>query len=399
MALDDLASVSDTHTRFKNIARSVFARKYGNCLISIDTFAINANSYENEIHKDTDLIAFKDRPIVRVTDPRAWCKILRNFGESIKYIRLHHHRNISDCFWRYIIEYISSYCSASLCVLEVHECQSLPLCQPLTKLHTFIATGWSPLSQIEALELMPNLYTLNLKRNSCPNSIEKHFPNLEKVELHLDGANNVQVHSLISFLRTNKQIKKLKLKICTINGTKYTDLIYSSIIENLTQLKSLEITSGIPGQHRYGRHLIDATTPLPNYWFRSIDTFGYRANNCQGKEHFEFNDLKKLILGQVYAYTEMDVINFILRNEKLKILKLTEIDLWHYSNTFIPNFRKMLTELTELVEVIIQPAKKSLIEGIWNKVLKVEWKLIHEAECKNEMVVNKMKFIRNVSKM
>lgn len=294
-----MANVADTNTRIRNIARSVFTRKYGSCLISIDTFSIDVNSYEYEYYMDTNLITYKERPIVRVTKPSAWCKLLRNFGDSIKYIRLHHHRNISDSLWRQIVEYVSRYCTASLCVLEVHECQSLPLYEPLTKLQKFISTGWSPLNQIEALKLMPNLCTLVLKRNCCPNSMEKHFPNLEKVELDLDGAKNVQIDSLISFLRMNKQIKNLKLKICTINGNKYMDLIYSSIIENLIQLKSLEITSGTPGLNTYGGDLIDARIPFPNYRFKTIDTFGYRANNCQGKEHFQFDDLTKLILGQV----------------------------------------------------------------------------------------------------
>lgn len=380
--------------RIRNITKSVFARKYGNCLISIDTFAMNVNSYACESYMDRDLITFKDRPIIRVTKPIAWCKLLRNFGESIKHIRLHYHKNISDRFWQHLVEYVSLYCSASLCVLEVHEGQSLPLYQPLTKLHTFIATGWSPLNQINAFDLMPNLCTLILKRNHCPKSVEKHFPNLEKVEMHLDGAKSGEVHSLISFLRMNRQIKKLMLKICTINGNKYTNLIYSSIIENLTQLKSLKITSGVPGLYRYGEDLTNDETPIPNYHFKTIDTFGYRANNCQRKEYFTFNNLKKLILGQVNAYSEMDVINFIQSNRTLKILKLTEIHSWQYTSTFIPNFRQMLTKLPELMTIIIKTVEKSIVEDIWNKVLRAEWKLTHEAECKNEKSYNKLKFSR-----
>lgn len=394
MDLEDLATVSDTNTRIRDIARSVFARKYGNCLLSIDTFSMNADSHTNKFHMDESLINFKDRRIIRVKNPSAWCKIQRNFGESIKYIRLHYHRSISENFWRYMVEYISLYCTASLCALEVFECPSFPLYEPLTKLHTFIATGLSSLNQIDALEFMPNLQKLILKTTYWPKSMAKHFPNLEKVELDLDGSNIDQVHSLISFFCMNRQIEKLKLKICTIRGNTYPGLIYSAIIENLIQLKSLEITLGTPGIYRYFEEFTNAITMIPVYELKSIDTFGYRSNESQEIVHFEFNDLKKLILGPVRAYTDTDVINFILSNRKVKVLKFTEIDLWDYSSTFVRNFRQMMAGLPELVEVIIQPAKKYIVDEIWNKVLTFEWKLAEETECKNDSNESKMKFTR-----
>lgn len=398
LELEELATVSATNERIRDIARSVFARKYRNCLISIDTFSIGADVHTNKFHMDEDLITFKDRPIVRVSKPSAWYKILRNFGESIKYIRLHYHKNISGSFWRHIVEYVSLYCTASLCALEVYG-GPLHMQKPLTKLHTFIATGWSPLNQIETLELMPNIRRLILKTESLPKSLENYFPNLETVELYLAGAENTRVHALISFFGMNPKIKKLKLKICTIRSSSCSALIYSSIIENLTQLKSLEITLGTPGQYRYGGDLINAATTISSYQFKTIDTFGYRANTSQEKERFEFSDLKKLIVGPARAYTETDVINFILSNRTLKVLKLTEIDLWQYSSTFIPNFRRMLAELPELVEVIIQPVKESLVEEIWGKVLSFEWKLNHVAEYKNDRSNNKMKFTRKYLKI
>lgn len=400
LELDDLATVSDTNARIRDIARSVFARKYGNSLISIDTFSLGADVHTNAFHMDEDLITYKDRPVIRVTKPRAWCKILRNFGESIKYIRLHYHKNISDRFWRHIVEHVSLYCTGSLRALEVFGCPSLPLDKPLAELHTFIATGWCPSYQMEALELMPNIRRLVLKTESLPLSMDKLFPNLETVELDFDGTENNRVHSLISFFGRNTQIKKLKLKICTIHGYSYSDLIYSTIIESLTQLNRLEITLGVPGLYRYGGDdHTNAETTVSTYQFKAIDTFGYRANNLQKREQFEFGDLKKLIVGPIRSHTETDVINFISSNRKLKVLKLTEIDLWQYSSSFARNFRQLLADLPELVEVIIQPATESSVEEIWEKAMSAEWKLYNVKECKNYRNNKKMTFTRKASKI
>lgn len=82
---------------------------------------------------------------------------------------------------------------------------------------------------------MPNLRCLSLR--IIPKTLEKNcFSNLVVFKTCIQNSENV--HSFISALHMNQQIKKLELDLSFGN---YNDLIFSTISELLPELESLAI--------------------------------------------------------------------------------------------------------------------------------------------------------------
>lgn len=327
LQLEDLANVSDTSKRLRNIAGSVFSQKYRNHLISIDIF----DHVKNRVLLNGLHIRCKNEPIVRITDAKIWFKLLRNFGESIKYIRIQ-----SDPIKHFgpaknVIEYVLEYCRTdSLEVLGLEYYPFLPLNKPLTSLTEFF--GYHYRVVFEAVELMPNIRTLGLSR--VPKAINNCFPHLTKVSLLLRNSEDAQL--FINFTCKNRQIKKLKLTIEFDNFDR--NEIYSSIVERLPELKSLRISLDFSK--------IDTTRLISTYRFKTIETFsisGFGNTMYDEIGSFEFTDLKKLTFSP--TVTDVDWTNVILRNKKLKIIKT-------YFNRRI-DYDLLIRELPELEKLII----------------------------------------------
>lgn len=85
LELQDLANISDTNSRLRNIAASVFSRRYGNHVISFGV-SIEPDSAIRELRID-QLRLFKNKMIPKIYEITIWFKILRNFGKFIKFIR------------------------------------------------------------------------------------------------------------------------------------------------------------------------------------------------------------------------------------------------------------------------------------------------------------------------
>lgn len=152
---------------------------------------------------------------------------------------------------------------------------------------------------------MQNIHSLSLFY--VPKTLDNHFPKLERVTLKLDFIrSDEEVHSLVSFFRSNRQIKYLKLSIMKPD---YNDLIYSAIEENLAQLKMTH----------YGTHRRNAMEPIPTYRLKTIEKFSFSCSDRPNNYSFEFDELKKITFE---SELNSKWLNFLSNNKKVKILKI-----------------------------------------------------------------------------
>lgn len=361
LQLEDLANVSDTSKRLKSIAGPVFFRRHRHQLISFDAFhhSHDVSELEREMREKMTGNICKNKAIVRIRDAKIWFKLMRNFGESIQFMRiecvcrLNSNVPVTNIPTTYenVIKYVFEYCTDSLGMLEVNGYPFSPLNQPLSKLHQFITRGFV---YPEVLELMPNLHCLTL--SSVPKTLEKYFPQLERISLELHS--DEEAHSLISFLGMNRQIKYLDLCLALNDMINYYNLIYSWIVENLTQLKMFKIYSN--------QKQLTST-----YRFKSVESFSCSGPLFANQQTatFEFEDLTRL---RVYLHRpNFNLLSIVLRNKKLKILK------WEGSSKQCRNeiyIRKLLSELPELEQIIVRLPEKDLLK--LKKILGNEWKQI-----------------------
>lgn len=350
--LADLATVSDTNRRLKNIAGSVFSRKYSHHLISMDAFDLEESPFA--LRRSDSYVYCKNKVITRTSDPKIWFKLLRNFGEYIKFLRIEcvnmelhkpYKPNIL-CVLENMNKYIFKYCSDSLEILQLHLYAFFKLIKPLTKLQDFTLRSLKVVNTSAnnvALEMMPNLRTLNL--NYVPKMPAKYFSKLERVFLEL--RNDEHVNLFISLLHKNRHIKYVALRIfekeITLN---YKELIYPSIDE-MEQIDTLKLDR---------RERINGNSPFQEdsliYHFKTIKTFSYFPSHRIPFASFKFDHLEQFTL--TYA-SNMEWLNFILRNKKLKILEFNILSSKWFSSEFVQNF---LSEMPELEQIIVKSARE-----------------------------------------
>lgn len=320
LELLDLVNICGVSKRLQTIAKSIFSRKYSHWLIIIRF------PKEGIIPRT---IHCRIEPIIRISDAKVWFKLIRNFGESIKYIRI----ECDYCFFgerikpslKYIMEYILEYCADSLEVLELKKYPFTPLNGRLKKLKKLFAFCYG---QCDAIEYIPNVNCLwisiipKILENIC-------FSNMN--ELHTSDEYHTS-ESFLSFLRSNRQIKKLDVII-------YSDanFILSSINEILPELKTLKI------------HLCSSLTrelkeQILFYRFKTVENFKIDDYHYIGS--FGFDSLKRLSLANLKNGNSFWV-NSVIRMKKLKILKFL------HAGDLIGNYQILLTELTELEVIII----------------------------------------------
>lgn len=342
LELDDLANISDTNKRLRGIAASVFSRKYGNHLLSIDAFVHNLDLSESMIgHYKRFEPCIKNIPTIRISNAKIWFKLLRNFGDCLRFLRIDCGFNFNPSelnvkipnAFKNLTVYILEYCTDSLEKLETHDYPLFYLNKPwnkLDELYENCSKREIENPNTQALELMPNLKSLNL--SYAPESLQNHFPKLEcvKIDVHSVG----EVHSFISFLRLNRQITCLD--IWTIGQR---DLIYSAIEENLKQLR-VWIIRGIKTPEMES---------VRTYQFKTVKEFSMdlslwtTADNC-----LQFDNLKKL---EVLDMCRSKWNQFILRNKKLKIFEANLVrEKWFNRNGAV--FIRQLIELPELEQII-----------------------------------------------
>lgn len=378
LELEDLTNISDTNTRIRKIAASVFSRKYKDNLISINADSRAISFAWRSMLMDPAIIVCKTKPIIGIFDADIWFKLLRNFGKSIKYIRVSSESEVhlksrgieEEVSWKNLSKYILEYCCIdSLEILEFGWYNFFFSDNPFTNLQEFFGNSDVP---DEALKLMPNIRTLSLI--NVPKTLKTYFPHLEKVALRLE---TTEAELFCSFLHLNRQIKNLKLQLRGHN-----ELIYSSIIENLPDLKVLKI-------HAYYHN---ATRPISTYRFNSIDKFeycGFSETLEIEAESYEFNDLEKLTLKPAFR-NNIDWTNYVVRNRKLKVLKMLP-------NCNI-NYPILSSKLPELNEIIINYIYRStytdkvMLTKILTRLGK-GWEIT-----KNEVTVPKHKSLARVTK-
>lgn len=339
LALEDLANMADTNKRIRNIAGSVFSRKYGNSFISID-------------HRSVQSVI----RIEIVGNAGARFKLLRNFGEYIRFIRLDYSSSYAisaECaerhvrIWTRVLEYFAEYCADSVeeMILTSNPAPPFPLIKPLTNMQTFF---YISKIDLDALELNQNLPKLAISHWLKP--IEKPFPMLKNAQLSCND-----VHSFVSFLRMNKQITKLTLKIHTREEDNYKDLIYSSICENLELLQKLQI---------------DTPSSKRNAGSKTIDTLQLYGWNYE-RDIFEFDNLEKLTLDG--SYGRVDSMNLILRNKGLKILILDKNLLLDNNLKLYTDWRIIFRELHNLEKVTIKHIREKEDAAVLKTVFGNEW--------------------------
>lgn len=284
MELADLGNISDTNNCFRKIADSVFTRKYANHLISFDAilYSRGINASEIEFHNSYEDIYCKNKLLIKITDAKIWFILLRNFGKSIKFIRircpLRHAVRLDPTkipnALENLIKYVKEYCADSLEALEMFNYPYFTWDRPFPKLQEFTTEccfdfGHEPLTTCRmnwntvTLEFMPNIRSPRLR--FVPKLLEEHFSKLDRVILYLE--HDEDVHSFIRFLQSNPQINYLSV-IIGRHMSKYHNLIYSSIEKNLTQLKVFKITDN--GTRKYEENAMES---IPRYGFRTVNTF------------------------------------------------------------------------------------------------------------------------------
>lgn len=351
LELVDLVNISDTNIHLQNIARSIFHRKYGNHLICIEALE-HAYPTDNAWYRKCKIKQF-----IRISDAKVWFKLIRNFGESIKYVLI---KSYYGTFWddgnipifyKHLIEYILKYCSDSLELLELQDYPFLPLNTPLKKLNEFI--GITAVS-FEEIKYMPNLRTLRLQ--IIPKTLENQFfPNLIEFTAILDSSEDV--YSFISAIHMNRQIKKLFL---FLDSDGYNDIIFSSINEHLPELKALKICTNYKLRN-------DVPAIIPNYRFKNIDSLSF-IGPCNSYKSFMFIDVKKLSLSYLNR-GDITGINLALSMKQLRILR------FEFGADCIKHHQILLTEFSEL-ELIIVRVSSSNECMILNQMLATQWKQI-----------------------
>lgn len=350
LRLEDLTNIADTSTRLKGIAGGVFSRRHAHRLIAIDAiqYAHNLFSFEPKYSHENIYIRFERKAFFKITDARIWFKVLRNFGGSIKYIliRCYNERDTHIAgVLQNLITYVSEFCCDSLNTLELYKCTRFILNKPLKNLQEFFFITNESFENAEALELMPNICSLVL--HCVPRNLEKSYAKLERVKLSVKKDDDV--HSFISFLRMNKQIKYLKLVVAC--RSEHHDSIFSSIAENLPQLRILKL------------HVFNSSIVTSTYRFKTLESFSIEGLNPR-EFSCEFNELRKFTIDVFHP----DWLN-ILRNKKLKILKIHHLSKMWLEESII---RKFFSELPELALIIVYSYEN---ENYWflKNILGREW--------------------------
>lgn len=374
LELTDLANISDTNTRLRNIAGSVFSRKYANHLISFGViyYSIKSCELELEWYARRNFISCKDKPIIRIGDSKIWFKVLRNFGKFIKFINVvsqiaHSSTRIPNALEN-LAKYITEYCSDSMEFLELRDYPYFISNKTFSKLHEFRERNClSEACMTEALKLMPNLRSLAVIY--APVALEKSFPKLERVKLLLRSVKDV--HSFISFLQFNQQITYLKLDSEVHNETtvNYFDLIYSSIEQNLTHLKLFKCS--ITNSKR------DSIEQNRIYQFKTVESLN--LSPCYVYP-FEFDNLQKLTS---LADLTPAWLNFIVKLKHLKIYKIPHCAKW-WLKTNKAAFGQLI-ELADLEQIIIANSPMN-IQLILKSILGDNWKQIEMKESKTQCV-------------
>lgn len=355
--LADLATVSDTNIRLKNIAGSVFSRKYSHHLISMDAFNIE---HPFDLMRSNSYVYCKNKVIIRISDTKIWFKLLRNFGEYIKFLRIECVKPPSNilCVLENMNKYLFKYCSDSLEILQLHLYIFFKLIKPLTKLQDFTLRSPKVVNTSannEVLEMMPNLRTLSL--NNVPKMPAKYFSKLERVFLLL--RNDEHVNLFISLLHKNRHIKYVALRIFEKEMTlNYKELIYPSIDE-MEQIETLKLDMR---ERINGNSLEDSSV----YHFKTIKRFRYLPSVRKPFASFKFDHLEQFTLE---CPDNMEWLNFILRNKKLKILKFRWLTPEWFSSEFVQNF---LSEMPELEQMIVKFATEDS-NLIFGQTLGYKW--------------------------
>lgn len=394
LELKDLANVSDTSGRLRNMAASVFLRKHSHRLISLDAFyhlrGITKFGLALARARQNCNIHCRSKLGVRIRDANIWFKLLRNFGKFIKRISIQFeewgsyefHVKIPNAM-KNLFEYVLEYCTDSLELLDLHYYPYFTLKKPLPNLREFNVFGhveygnfnsvWKHWDINDALELIPNIRSLTL---SCvPRALQKPFPRLERVFLPINSYEDM--HGFVSFLQFNPQIVDLKIKIST---RERNNVIYSAIEEHLTQLKTFKIIYD------------DSTTnAMKTYRFRTVEKFLLPDDPFQAiMSSFKFDKLKKLT---VFHEPNPICMNFILQHKKLKTFKAVKLSKVWLSSAFGAAAIKRLTELPELKLIIIGDVIMASCL-ILKTILGNEWKEIDMTANKYWYPSYKIKFRR-----
>lgn len=366
LELEDLANISDTNSRLRNMAASIFSRKYGNRLVSFDVFHhYDMDDFSLKIHMCLVTVSQRHKQIIRVSKSNIWFKLLRNFGEFMKFIRIQDIDSIEPKIkipnvLENLFQYVLKYCTDSLEILELHSCPFFIFNKPLNKLHEFhFLEAIEPRSI--TLNLMPNIRSLNI--HYLPKTLVKHFPKLERITLFL-AHDEESLCSFISFLRLNRQITYLRF--IGMNPD-HRDRVYSSIEEYLTKLKILKMPRGTLKRN--------AMEPIPTYRLKTIEKFSFWCLNRKFNEYsFEFKELKKI---RIHANLSLECIKFLVLNiRKIKTLKIFLNHKYYYDRDAIV---KELTQLTELEYIITRSRRMEYILTL-KTALGNEWKQIEVKE-------------------
>lgn len=171
--------------------------------------------------------------------------------------------------------------------------------------------------------------------------------------------NREKVHSFISALHMNQQIKKLRV---ALSFGDCNDLIFSTISELLPELVSLEICL-----HDY-EPKNDVQAAIPNYRFKKLQSLLFEGACDELYSSFMFYDIKELYFCDLKK-ENVTAMNLARNMKKLKKLTFT------CACNCIEYHRILLTELPEL-ELIIVKCSTLNEKKILTQILATKWTII-----------------------
>lgn len=349
---EELANCTYINKRINRIVQSIYSRKYGNLLLSIDNIAIE---YKRLIE-----------PIkINVTDARCF-KLIRNFGKFIRIIHLEGSSAIAGTsngalernlfLHNKLIEYILEYCTDSLEDITLKNCPFFKFNKPQKKLHSFTFQNKFEFGHdcSESIKWITNLRCFKVipalggstAWNEIPKALEMCIPTLKEVQLLINSYDSAK--TFIEFLKMNPQIETLSIifKIHKLPPKcSYHEIFFS--VAQYSQIKHLRIKFIDLVQSKQIEILRFKTVEMFTFdRFAFIQTMGY--NDVFIAEDYIFDELKELNFG-CYPFYNIDsyFMRFALRQKKLK-----KICFYEFYSMDENNFHELQNELPELKEIV-----------------------------------------------
>lgn len=364
LELLDLLNVADSTKRLRRAAQLVYARKYGNRVVSVDDVIISPNQ-RLEFEEDR----------IKTNDFRTSLRLLRCFGSAINNIQyLSDGETSNQCkIDRQILCYINTYCAEYLKDLEIIQNESVQ-----SDLFEYFKKPFSALVSLTVIDcnftgstcinrLFPKLKTLDFSffSNTSFLNVTENFCHLEKLCIE-DFSDDITLDKemVMSFLQKNTQLKELKL----MNYYNSDNSSLSMIQDAVGCLQNLEILS-------LKTFVENGEESFERIRFENVRAFQLyvRKWNVSPIIPFSFKQLHSFVIefpkSEFQSSFKEEFFNFINRHPTITHLAISNIE-----NVEVVDWSRLAKSLPLLVEIWLDDCSLSIREAsdIMDKFPKLE---------------------------